>query len=182
MNPPCSRSTPQSVPLHQGLQMCLLFLSPLEINEVCILLWYADEWFAIGEFQFWLPPDRPWRWNLNHPVRCILLIFFVFRPDRMHQTLHSRIQCLSTMLFHHSIILWMFRRTWKQPHRLTTPVIEWMESWCSSHLEFESNFRIHHNLPAHTVFSLVPMGLIKYPKTPCTVGELAVTWWVCSGS
>jgi len=43
---------PRSVPLHQHLQMCLLFLSPLEINEVCFLLWYADEWFSIGEFRF----------------------------------------------------------------------------------------------------------------------------------
>jgi len=181
MNPPCSRSTPQSVPLHKGLQMWMLSLSPLEINEVCILLWYWDEWFSIGEFWFWPPPDRLWLSNLNHLVCRILLSFFVFSLDSMHQTLHSGIQCLSIMLFHHSIIFWIFRHTWKQLHRLKIPVIEWMESQCSSDLKFESNFRIHRNLPAHTVFSLIPMGIIKNPKTPCTVGELAVTWWFCSG-
>jgi len=50
-----------------------------------------------------------------------------------------------------------------------------MESRCSCDLKLESNFRIHRNLPAHTVFSIILMGLIKNPKTLCTVGELAVT-------
>jgi len=50
-----------------------------------------------------------------------------------------------------------------------------MESRCSCDLKFESNFRIHRNVPAHTVFSLLLMGIIENPKTPCTVGELAVT-------
>jgi len=99
----------------------------------------------------------------------------------MHQTLHSCIQCLSTMLLHHSTILWIFRRTWTQPHHLNTPVMEWMESWCRSDLMFESNSRIHCNLPAHSVFSLIPMGLITNPKTPWTVAHLAVTWWFRSG-
>jgi hypothetical protein len=43
MNPPCSRSTLWRVPLHQGLQLCLIFFSPFEINEVCIVLEYPDE-------------------------------------------------------------------------------------------------------------------------------------------
>jgi len=41
MNSPCYWSTTWSVFLHQGLQLCLLILSPLELNEVCILLRYA---------------------------------------------------------------------------------------------------------------------------------------------
>jgi len=110
----------------------------------------------------------------------MLLSFFIFSPDSTHQTLYNRIECLSTMLFFRSIIRWIFRPVWKQPHRLKTPVIEWMESWWSCDMKFESNFRIVHNLPAHTVSSLMPMGLIKNPKTPCTVGELVVTWWFCS--
>jgi len=69
----------------------------------------------------------------------------------------------------------------KQPHRRRTPVIEWMESRCSCDLKFESYFRIHRNLPAHTIFSLLLMGLFKYPKTPCRIGELAVAWWFRSG-
>ena len=56
-----------------------------------------------------------------------------------------------------------------------------MESQCSGDLKFESNFRIYRTLPANTVFSLIPMGLIKNPKTPRTVGELAVTGWFRSG-
>jgi len=80
-------------------------------------------------------------------------------------------------LFHLSIIHWIVRCTWKHPYRLKTPVIEWMESRCSSGLKLESNFCIYRNLPAHTVFSLAPMGLIKHPKTPCTVEKLAVAWW-----
>jgi len=56
-----------------------------------------------------------------------------------------------------------------------------MESRCSSDLKFESNFRIHRKLPAYTAFSLIPMGLIKNPKSPYTVEKLAVTWWFRSG-
>ena len=115
--------------------------------------------------------------NLDYPVCRGLFSVLVFSPDGMHQTLHSGIQHLSTMIFHHSFILWIFRRIWKQPHRLKTPVREWMESQSCTDLKFESNSRIHHNLPAHTILRLVPMRLIKNPKTPCTVWELAVAWW-----
>jgi len=177
MNSPCSWRTLQSVSVQNSLQCCLHVLSPLEINEVWISLWYLNHCFSIVKFQFRPLPYRSWLCNLYHPVCRILLSFFVFSLDSMHQTLHSGIQCLSTMLLHHSIILWIVRRTWKQLHRLITPVMEWMESQCSSNLKFESNFHIHRNLPAHTVPSLVPMGLIKNPKTPCPVGELAVAWW-----
>ena len=49
-----------------------------------------------------------------------------------------------------------------------------MESRRSCDLKFESIFRFHHNWPVYTVLSLVPMGLIKTAKTPCTGGELAI--------
>jgi len=175
MNPPCSRSTLRSVPLHQGLQMCLHFLSPLEINQVWILFGYSDEWFSIGKFRF-RPPPYCWRLgNLYYPVHHNLLNFFISSLDSMQQTLHSRKQCLCTILFHHRIILCIFRCTWKLPHCLITPVIEWMQSQHCSHLKFKSNSRIHCNLPAQIVFSLLLMGLIKYPKTPLPVSELAIT-------
>jgi hypothetical protein len=64
------------------------------------------------------------------------LSFIVFSPDSMHQTLHSRVQRLTTMSFNHSIILWIIRCTWTLPHRLKTPVIEWMESRCISKMYF----------------------------------------------
>jgi len=120
------------ISLHQGFQMFLLFLSPLGINKVCILHPYLDEWFSIGYFQFWPPSDRPWLCNLNHLVHRIQLSFLVFSQDSMHQTLHCSIQCLRTMLFHHSIILQIFRCTRKQLHHLITLVIECMETRWSS--------------------------------------------------
>jgi hypothetical protein len=80
------------------------------------------------------------------------------------------------MLLHHCIILWIFRSIWNQPHYLKTPVIGRMASWCSCDLRFESNSRIHRNLPAHTVFSPIRLEQIKNPKTRWTVGELPITW------
>jgi len=182
MNSAWCWSTTRSVSLHYGLPFRLLVLSPLKINEVCILLQYQHQWFSTGKTWFWPPPYRPRISNQYHLVCSILLSFFVFGPDSMYRTLHSRIQCVWAMNLHHSIILSIIRPSWKQPHRLITPVIEWMQSWCSCDLKFESNFRIHSNVPAHTVFSLVPMGLIRNPKTACTVGELAVTSGFRSGS
>jgi len=49
-----------------------------------------------------------------------------------------------------------------------------MESGCICDLKFESNSRSHYKLPAHTVFSHEPTGLIRNPKTPCTVEQLAI--------
>jgi len=92
----------------------------------------------------------------------------------MHRTPHSRIQFHCTMLFHHCIVLWIFRHTWKQPHFLETPVREEMESWWSCDLKFESNSRLHHNLSAHVVSDLILMGLIRNPPTSCTVWELTI--------
>jgi len=85
------------------------------------------------------------------------------------------------MLFHHSIILWNFRRNWKLPNRLVTPVLEWMESPRCCHLKVKSNYRFHRDFPAHTVFLLVPMKNIKNAKTPWTVYQLAITGWFHSG-
>jgi len=48
MNPPCSWSTMWSVPQHWGLRICLLCLSPLGINEVCIRLRYLDQFFPLA--------------------------------------------------------------------------------------------------------------------------------------
>jgi len=78
------------------------------------------------------------------------------------------------MIFHHSVILWIVRHTWKQPHHLITPVIEWMESQCSYDLKFKSNFCIHCSLPAYYVFSLVPMGLITSATTLVSVRNTRV--------
>jgi len=181
MNPLRSWSTPWRVSLYKGLQFCLLSFSQFENNKVCILLGYPNQWFHICKYWFGPPPDRPGLWNLDHAVCRILLSFFVFSLDSMHQTLHSGMQCIGAVHFHHSLILWIFRCTWKQPHLLKTPVIEWMESRSCSDLKFESNSRIHHNSPAHTIFRLLPMRLIKHPETPWTVGELAVAWWFRSG-
>ena len=156
-------------------------LGPLEINEVCTFLLYQNEWFAVEYFRFWPPYNYPRHRNLDNTVGSILLSFFVFSPDNMHPTLHCIIQYLSTMFIQDSIILWIVRHVWQQPHRLMTPVIVWMESQCSCDLKFESNFRIHRNLPAHTAFSLIRMELIKHPNSPYTVGELAIVWWCRSG-
>jgi len=41
-----------------------------------------------------------------HPVELLC-----FCPDSMHQTLHSVLQCICTMLFLHSVILCIFRCT-----------------------------------------------------------------------
>jgi len=114
--------------------------------------------------------------NLHHALRHIVLSFFISGLDSMCQTLRRGMQCLSTMLLHQSIILWIITRIWKQPHRLIILVIEWKEFWCSSDLNLESNFRIHCNLPAQNGVSHVLMGLIKNPITPSTVGEFAVAW------
>jgi len=181
MNLPWFGSTPWSVSLHQGLQFCFLILFPLKINKVCILLWYLQKLFSIGKFLFWTLTYHPTLCNLYNPVCCILLSFFVFSPDSIHQSLHCRIQFICTMHFHYSIILSIVWHTWKQPHHLIAPDIEWMGSCCSCDLKFESNFCIHCNLPAPTVVSLLLTELIKNPKTPCTVGELAVAWWFRSG-
>jgi len=106
-----------------------------------------------------------------------MLSILVFSPDGMHQTLHCGIQCIGAVHFHHCLILWIFRCTWKQPHCLITPVIEWMESRRCSVQKVESNSRIRYNSPAHTIFRLVSMRLIKNPKTPWTVWQLAIAWW-----
>jgi len=162
---PCG-STIQSVYLRKGLYSNLPFLSPVEINKMCLLCHYPTKEFPICEFGFWPPLHRPGLCIFNYPVYCILLRVMVFSLDGIHQTLHSGIQCLSAMLFHHSLILCIFRCTGKQPHCPKTPVIEWMESQSCRDLKFQSNSRIHCNLPASTVFDLVLMGLIKDPKTP----------------
>jgi len=99
----------------------------------------------------------------------------------MHQTAPSGIQCLCTMRLYQSIILWIFRPTWKRPHCLKTPVMEGMESHSSCDLKFQSNSGFHHNMPAHTVFSIIPMVLINNPECPWAVWELAIGWWFRSG-
>jgi len=151
------------------------------MNMVCILLGYPNKWFPFCDFRFWPPPCHPGLCYLDHPVCGILLIVFVFCPDGMHHTLHTGIQCIGPMHFHHCLVLWLFRCTWKQPHCLITPVIEWMESRCCRDLKFESNSRICRNSPAHTICHLLQMKLIKNPKTPRTVWELAIAWWFRSG-
>ena len=109
-----------------GFLFCLLCFNAFEINKVGILLQYPNKRFPIRKFWFWPPPDWPGLHNLDNLVCYILLSVFVLSPDCMHRTLHSGIQCIGAMHFHHSIIFWIFRRTWKQPHRQKTPVIERM--------------------------------------------------------
>jgi len=123
MNSPCSWSTPQSVSLHQGLQFCMLFCHPLKIDEVCIVLRWLNVRFPFGLFRFLQPPYRPKRSYLYHPVPRIVFSFFVFFPDSIPHTLHSSRQYLCTMLFHHTIILWIFSHTWKQSHRQVSPAV-----------------------------------------------------------
>jgi len=175
--------------LHAAEAPCEVYLSTRVFSWACsssvhsrstmmsMLLQCPNYWFRIRVFRFWPPPDRPGLSNLDHPVCCTLLSVPVFSQDGMHQTLHSGIQWLGTMLFHQSLILWIFKRTWQQPHCLKTPVIEYMESRSCSDLKFQSNSRIHHNSPAHTIFCLVLMRLIKNHKTQWTVSELVIAWW-----
>jgi len=89
--------------------------------------------------------------------------------------------CLCTILFHPSIILWIFRHTWIQPHRLITPVIVWMASQHCCDLLFQYNSCVNRNLPTNSVFHLVPMGFISNPNTSFTECELADAWWFGSG-
>jgi len=204
MYPPRSWCTLWSVSLHKGHWCSLVILSPFEINKVCILRQALSKWFPIRKFRFWPPPHCPGLCNLDHPVCCILLNILVISLDGVHQTLHSGIPCLGAVLFYHSLILWIFRRTWKQPCRLKTPVIEWMESRCCIELKFESNSRIHRNSPAYTVFSsctgethqisqncinsvrvgcclMVSLSMLRYHTTQggYSIGFLAHQYW-CS--
>jgi len=123
MYPPRSSSTSWSVSFHQRFYFSLLFLSPFKINKVYILLRSPNKWFPIRHFQFWPPPDRPGLCNLDYLGCSILMSLIVFSPDGMHQTFQCGIQCLGSMHFHHSIILWILRPTWTQPYRLKKPVI-----------------------------------------------------------
>jgi len=131
-----------------------------------MILWYTKQLYSIGMLWFKPPPHCPRISAPYHPVHSISLSFLVSSLDSKDQTLNRGIQCLCTMLFHHCIILWIFRRTWKQPHRLITPVIGRLESWHRCDLRFESDSRFHHNLPAYTVASLEVTGLIKNPTFP----------------
>jgi len=164
MTPPSSRSTTRRVSFPKGLKFSLLCRSPLTIIEVCIVLWYPHQWLSGGKLLFRPPPYRPSLCNLYHLVWGILLRFFVFSLDGIHQTLHYGKQFICTMLFHHSLVLCIFRVTWKQSPCLITLVIEWMESWCSCDLNFESNLPIHCNLPAHTFFVLYRWNSSKISK------------------
>ena len=164
MYPPHSWSTPWTLTFHRCLEFSLLFLSPFEMNVVCILLRYRNMMSSIREFRYWPPRDRPGLGNLDHPVCRILLTIIVFSWDGRHQSLNRGIQCLGAVLFHHFITLWMFGLIWKQPHRLKTPVMEWMESRHCSDLMCKSNSLIQCNAPADTIFRLVPIGLIKNPN------------------
>jgi len=56
-----------------------------------------------------------------------------------------------------------------------------MESRCSCNLMIGTNFWSRRNLPPDNAVSHIPIGSIKNPKTPCTVGELALAWWFRSG-
>jgi len=179
--PRCSWRTPWIISLHLVLLFCLLFLCPLEIDEVCNLPQYMNHWFSIGLFQIQPRFHLPRPGNLYHPVRHILLSFLVFCSDSMHQTLHSRVHYLYSMLFLQSIILWIFRTTWNQPYGLKIPVMDWMESQCSCNWRCESSSHCHSNVPAHTVFSLELIGLIQNPNTQQTVWKLTVAWWLRLG-
>jgi len=171
MNSPYFWFTIWNVSLHQGLQLYWHFLSPLEINEVCNVLQYPNEWFSICVLQF-LPHLYYWRlWNLNHPLHYNMFSFIIFSPNSMHQTLFSGLRCIYAMRFHHSIILWIARCTGNQPHCQEMPVIKWMESRFICHLRYAFHSRFHSNLPTHTVWSLVPMVLIKKLKTLWTEWE-----------
>jgi len=141
----------------------MLVLSPFKMHEVCILLRYPNKWFSIGKSWIQPLPYHPKLCNLDNPVHHIQVSCIVCSTDSIHRTLHAWIQCVCTMLFHRRILWWILRRICKQPYDLTTPVLQWMEFRSSCDLKFESKFSFHRNLPAHTVFSHIPMGLIKIP-------------------
>jgi len=85
------------------------------------------------------------------------------------------------MCFHHGITFWIIMLVWTHPHYPITPLMELMESRHCCDMKVESSAHVHHNLPANTVFSLVPMGLINNPKTPWEVFEFAIAQWFHSG-
>jgi len=101
-----------------GDHFCFLIFSPLEFKNVGILCQYLNDSFSIRNFWLQLHPECPRISSMGPPVRHILLIFFTFSPDGIHQTLHCRIQYLCTMLFHCSNLHWIIRYSWKQPHCL----------------------------------------------------------------
>ena len=169
MNPPCSRTTFQSVSFHKGLQFSLLLLSPFKIGQASSVFQYLKQWLPIRIFGVQWPPNCGGLANLNHLVHNIVLTFVVLHQDGIHQTPHHRILCLCSMIFHHHIILSIVRCTWKQPHSLLMPRKWWMESWCCCDLKHESNSKIHGDWPACTDVHLLPMRVIKIPQTPRTV-------------
>jgi hypothetical protein len=79
MNPQYSKSIRESVPLDQGFRMALHFHSILEINEVCIRVWYPDKEFSIcrvsNGFKFTMLFRKPF-----HP-----------KPDRGNGFYHKKI-------------------------------------------------------------------------------------------
>jgi len=133
------------------------------------------------EFQIWIPYHSSGLCTQDYPVCCIFLSFTFFSPDNMHQTHQHRIYTLSPILCHHSITIRIIRFSGQWPHRLITPVTMWMEWWHCSDLKLELNVCKQCNSPADTVFCLLLTTLIKYPKTPCAVSELAIVWWFRSG-
>jgi len=93
-----------------------------------------------------------------------LKCFVVFSPNGMHHTLHHGMQCIGNVIFHHSIILSIFRCTGKQPHHLIAPIQMWMESWCCCDLKLELKSNIHCNQPADINVVLFPLDISNLAK------------------
>jgi len=138
INPPYSWRTSQSGSFHKGLQFWVLFPSPWQNNQMSILGWNPDWWFPICSVQISPPAGCPGLCNADHLVHHILVTFVVFNLDGMHHTPRCRTQCFCSVVFHHCIILWIFRCTGKQLHHLTTKISSWMESRCCCNLKLES--------------------------------------------
>jgi len=136
--------------------------------------------FPIGEF------NSATAWS---SMLCIGIIWV--RGSLLCSSSFLRIACINLlsqpeyMPQHHALFITVsspgiFRRTWNR-HSSETPVIEWMETQCSCELKFESNFRIQLQCASPHCVSSYTDGTHQNPKTQCTVGELAATWWFRSG-
>jgi len=128
--------------------------------------WVSEAVVVQWQCQFWPPPNCTRLWIANHLGRCIQSSCIIFSPDCIPQTLYSGTQCLGSMLFNHCIILWILRLTWKLPHHLKIPNIDWMKSWRRRCFEFESNSHFYHQMQSNTIFALIVTRLIKNPNSP----------------
>jgi len=124
--------------------------------------------------------------GMSKAVQCVSsrapyhLNFVVCCLNSMHWIHHCQLKCLYAIPLLHSIILVIFRWSCEQIHCLITADNKCLESQHSCHLKLRFNSSIHPNSLAHTVICPAPIQHNTTPRTPLTVGVLAITWSCCS--